>query len=88
MMTELEKYQKVNKCETFEELAQAIESFADVNGNIKGKKQHFEAKQMANCCRRYNEFIHNSLTREYGIRQQAMYILFYLELENNKSLNL
>lgn len=84
--TDLEKYNKVNACQTLEELAQVIESFADVNGNIKGRERHFNAKQMAHCCRNYGLHIHNTLTREFGIRQQAMYILFYTE-EESKSLH-
>ena len=76
-MTDLEKYEAVNKCETLEELAQVIESFADELGNIQGRAREFEARKMANNCRRYSLSIHNSLTREFGIRQQAMYILFY-----------
>lgn len=76
-MTDLEKYQAVNKCETLEELAQCILSFADENGVIEGRTRPFEAKLMANACRGYSLHYPNVLTREWGIRQQAMYILFY-----------
>lgn len=76
-MTDLEKYQKVNACETREELAQVIESFADENGFIQGREKKFNAGVMASICRRYTLAEHNMLTREFGIRQQAMCIIFY-----------
>lgn len=76
-MTDLEKFQAVNRCESLEELAQCILSFADENGVIEGRTRPFDAKLMANQCRKYSLLFHNSLTREWGIRQQAMYILFY-----------
>lgn len=76
-MTELEKYQKVNACESLEELAVVIENFADVKGFIQGKSRQFNAKLMASICRRYTLVEHNMLTREFGIRQQAMCIVFY-----------
>ena len=76
-MTDLEKFQKVNSCETLEELALVIESFADERGVIKGRNRSFSAGSMANYCRRYSFPSHNTLTREFGIRQQAMYLLFY-----------
>jgi hypothetical protein len=76
-MTELEKYQKVNECETFGELALAIESFADETGTIQGRSRKFDAKMMAHYCINFKEYPPNALTREYGIRQQAMYIDYY-----------
>lgn len=78
-MIELEKYQKVNECKTREELAQVIESFADQDGFIQGRKRQFKAGIMASICRRYTLAEHNMLTREFGIRQQAMCIIFYGE---------
>ena len=76
-MTELEKYQSVNNCETLNQLANVIESFADEDGLIKGRIRNFDAKVMGSICRRYTLVEHNMLTREYGIRQQAMCIIFY-----------
>lgn len=76
-MSELEKYKKVNECETLEELAKVIESFADKNGAIQGRTKKFSSSRMADACRNYSKEIHNVLTREFGIRQQALYILFY-----------
>jgi len=76
-MTELEKYKAVNKCETFEELANVIESFADEDGTIQGRVNKFDATKMAKLCRDYPNYPRNVLTREFGIRQQAMYIQYY-----------
>lgn len=76
-MTDLEKYDRVNKAETLDELATIIESFADENGNIQGRERKFNASAMSEKCRNYSPYEHNRLTREFGIRQQAMMILFY-----------
>jgi len=76
-MTELDKYKKVNQCETLEELANVIESFANEDGLIKGRTKDFNAELMAGFCRYFKPNMHNLLTREFGIRQQALYILFY-----------
>lgn len=76
-MTELEKYQAVNACETFEELASVIESFADEDGMIQGRTRKFSAERMAWNCRNFTIAQPNVLTREFGIRQQAMYISYY-----------
>jgi acetyl-CoA acetyltransferase len=76
-MNEIDKYTRVNTCSTLDELADVILSFADENGQIKGRTRNFNAQVMADICRRYTAVEHNMLTREYGIRQQALYILFY-----------
>lgn len=92
-MTELEIYQKVNNSETLEELADAIDSIADENGRIKGRYNDFDAKGMSFQCRNLRKVLRdsvltdsdlreyimffNTLTRNYGIRQQAIYILTY-----------
>ena len=77
-MDRLEIYDKVNQCETFEQLAEVIESLADENGMIQGRTRQFPANKMAQGCRNFK--LHgypNVLTREFGIRQQAMYINHY-----------
>ena len=79
MQTKLQKFEIVNACETLEELADVIESFADEEGFIKGRTRSFNAKTMANACRLYAQLPKNCLTREFGIRQQAMYILYYTD---------
>ena len=78
-MTDLEKYKAVNKCRTFEQLAEVIRSFADDNGNIQGRKRTFDAEQMAINCLNFQYSSPNLLTREFGIRQQAMYISYYTD---------
>lgn len=76
-MTELEKYEKVNKCETLEELADVIISFSNSEGMIEGKTRSFSASLMAENCIHFSKRNFNTLTRQYNIRQQAMYILYY-----------
>jgi len=76
-MDRLEIYDKVNQCETLEELALIIESLADSDGMIQGRTRKFKAFKMAFACRNYGAMQKNSLTREFGIRQQAMYLLHY-----------
>lgn len=76
-MTELEKFKLVNACETLEELAQAIEAISDENGMIQGRTKYFNAERMASHCMNFRLRPANTLTREYGIRQQGLYILYY-----------
>lgn len=40
-MTDLEKFQLVNNCETVGELSKAISSLSNEDGNIQGKKKNF-----------------------------------------------
>ncbi len=76
-MTDLEKFQAVNKTKSLKELANVIRSFADEYGMIKGRTQNFKASIMADSCERYSLAERNMLTREWEIRQQAMYLIFY-----------
>lgn len=78
MLTDLEKFQKVNSCETIKELEETILSFA-FNGLIQGRTRSFDAKRMAeNVAGVVNEQLPaNLLTREFGIRQQALYLAYY-----------
>lgn len=74
-MTDLEKFQAVNACKTVSELSETILSLCDANGDIKGRKRMFDGKKMAG----YVDFVvrggaANVLTREFGIRQQALYL--------------
>lgn len=75
MNNRLEIYDKVNSCESLEELATIIESLADEDGNIQGRTKKFDAYKMATYCREFSLLIANALTREYGIRQQAIYLV-------------
>jgi hypothetical protein len=78
-MTELEKYEAVNKCETVEELSEIILKFANGDGMIEGRIKEFNAERMVEGLKAYmvDEAAPNVLTRNYGIRQQAMYIKYY-----------
>lgn len=71
----LSRFLKVNSCKTLEDLAKVILSFADENGQITGREKSFLAEQMANRCAFYASSSYNTLTRNWGIRQQAMYII-------------
>ena len=78
-MTDLEKYELVNKCETRQALKDAIMAFAEEDGSIQGRTRNFNATQMAENVDRVvdKQLIPNVLTREFGIRQQALYLCFY-----------
>lgn len=87
-MTELEKYELVNKCETFEELAKVIESLGNKGGHIEGRTIIMSTKRMAAYCRNFMKVpIIRVLTRKFGIRQQALYIKYYKDLENSLEAN-
>ena len=77
-MTELEKYELVNKCETVEELAKAI---LVVSGGIEieGRSRKFDAEKMSKAVNLVVNYSApaNILTRQYDIRQQALYIQYY-----------
>ena len=78
-MTELEKYQLVNQAETEIELASAILKLADPEtGKIQGRAKEHDAKRMTERLALFMKslFAANGLTREYGIRQQAIYIKY------------
>jgi hypothetical protein len=79
-MTNLEKYELVNGCETIEQLEAAILAFTDPEtGLIQGRKKAFNGAQMASRVRPIVEGDGwpNNLTREFGIRQQALYLRYY-----------
>lgn len=76
-MTELEKYEAVNKCENLDELSEVILLLANKDGQINGRSKPFDAKKMSNNCLNLPRVPFRLLTRTYGIRQQAMYILHY-----------
>lgn len=78
---DLETYEKVNACNTFQELASIILSLADENGMIQGRIKKFNASEMAERCLNFKHYAKqgyaNCLTRQYGIRQQALYLTYY-----------
>jgi hypothetical protein len=81
-MTDLEKFQIVNSCETPKDLADTILTLADPEtGRIQGRHRDFDAKRMSICV---GPVIHegapaNLLTREFGIRQQALYVRYCIQ---------
>jgi hypothetical protein len=75
-MTELQKWQAVNQCETQSQLADLISKFADSEGMIQGRERKFDASKMIIGLSYFmiDEMPANVLTREFGIRQQAIYL--------------
>jgi hypothetical protein len=72
----------VNAAETGEQLSAAILAIANQEtGMIKGRSREFSAAKMADAVKIVlstgRNF--NLLTREYGIRQQAMYLVHYIK---------
>lgn len=81
-MTEAEKYHLINGCETVKELEDAIGKIAD-DGFIHGRTKVMNASSMQE---KVQGVVNGSLparvlTRVYGIRQQALYIKYYQDLE-------
>lgn len=79
-MNELEKYNLVNSTKTLEELANVIRLISP-NGFIQGRLKVFESEKMAKNCENFSLAFPNVLTRHYGIRQQAIMIKYYSELQ-------
>lgn len=76
-LRKLNHYKLVNHCETLEELSDAIIEIAkDNNGWINGKQESYSAEKMAENCLNLSNNSFNLLTDNYGIRQQAIYILY------------
>jgi len=81
-MTDLEKFQLINSCETGADLKEAIVKLADpATGRIQGRIKDFNADRMSICVGPViNEGAPaNLLTREFGIRQQALYIKYCIQ---------
>ena len=77
---ELYKYQLVNRCQTIEALENAIINIGSENsGMIHGRARIFSAKNMSSYVRGVVSLAlpANLLTRNYGIRQQALYLSFF-----------
>ena len=75
-MTELETWQMVNQAETAQSLAFIINKLADPEGMIQGRERKFDAAKMVIGLKMFmeDEMPANVLTREFGIRQQAIYL--------------
>lgn len=71
----LDVYDRVNRCENLSELSTVILDLRDEDGMIQGRARRFSAINMARFCEQFEQECNpNVLTREFGIRQQAMYI--------------
>lgn len=72
-------WQQVNACETVEDLKKCILDLADANGDIRGRTRYFDAKDMADNVDGVIDCVYppNVLTREFGIRAQALYLREY-----------
>ena len=79
---DLSRYGRVNASNSLEELANVIRGFADEDGMIQGRKSQFNAESMAIACENYDRMPINVLTRKYGIRQQAMCLLYYSKIRS------
>lgn len=86
-MTELEKYKLVNNCEYPKELVEAIILIGSDTNTIHGKTRAFDSVKMASYVEGviFNQFNPSLLTRSYGIRQQALYLKYYIDYERNSS---
>lgn len=73
----LEVYDKVNSCRSFSELSDVILSLADEDGMIQGRTRKFVAAKMAKFCINFFVYPKEVLTREFGIRQQAIMLEYY-----------
>ena len=74
--SDLEKYETVNATTSLKELADVIRSFA-FYGVIQGRTKSFDSNVMAANCENFSLHKHTTLTRMYGIRQQAMMLVHY-----------
>lgn len=78
-MTELETWQMVNQVETTQDLAFIINKLSDPEGMIQGRERKFDAAKMIIGLNYFmnDEMPANVLTREFGIRQQAIYLKIF-----------
>lgn len=82
MLEELKYYKLVNECENLDQLANVILEIGNEDfGEIKGRSKGFDSQRMADNCLRLPDVPINTLTRNYGIKQQAIYILHYQRKE-------
>jgi len=75
-MTELETWQLVNQAETQAQLADVITKLTDSEGMIQGRVRKHDAIKMIVGLSYFmtDDLPANVLTREFGIRQQAIYL--------------
>jgi len=76
-------YEKVSNCETFDELIDALAYIASLNeeGRIIGRNKDYSLQKILfNLSMiRVDAASYNVVTREYGIRQQVIYLKTYGE---------
>ena len=77
-LTEIEKWEIVNQARNFEDLHKAIERISDIDGNIAGSMTgwHYQAMQERLRKVHHDGLLPGILTRAYGIRRQAMALLY------------
>lgn len=73
-MNELIKWQTINACKSLEQLGIAIIHISGPSQIIQGTSKEFDAIKMATYAANFNDYPDNYLTRNYGIRQQAIYL--------------
>lgn len=79
MLTDLEKYDRVNSAESIEELEEAIKLIDNGTGWIQGRSNTFTTEHQVAAV---GPVVRGSidaanLTRMFGIRQQALYLKHY-----------
>lgn len=81
--SEINPYEIVLTSDTPDQLADAILKIA-VDGKIKGRNREFDAEKMASYVEGvvYGTIPANALTRNFGIRQQALYLRYGYEERN------
>lgn len=84
VVSELANFKTVNIAEWPEDLSSCILGLADEEGFIQGRARKFDAKRMAVKAMEYIKDTTGTvpprvITREYNLRQQAMYIKFYTQ---------
>jgi len=79
-MKRLEHYDLVNAADTAADLAAAILEISE-DGLIQGRERTFDAVKMSSYVEDVikGDVFPNVLTREFGIRQQALYIKYYTD---------
>ena len=74
---DLKIFNEVIKCETYEQLAKVIGKLTNVRGEMQGTDKVLDGRSAKEACLDFVNQPPNSLTRMYGIRQQALYIRYY-----------
>ena len=75
-MTEIQRWEFINQAETSKALAIAIRDIMDEDGMIQGRTRKFDGEKMIIGLDMFmkDEAPANVITREYGLRQQAIYL--------------